>query len=126
MALSTRFGVNVYSYESDLSVGGDWFIGRRRSTRDSDIVTHADGERPSQEAALNEASLRTDGVQDSVAGRQLDAPIALSRNIASHPKIVGQVVDEERDSVIKARLSGNWVSRSESSRSRIELVKSLL
>ncbi|ORX37034.1 hypothetical protein BD324DRAFT_579492 [Kockovaella imperatae] len=34
VALSSRFGVNVYSYESDFSFGGEWWIGRRRGKRD--------------------------------------------------------------------------------------------
>ncbi len=30
MALSSRYGVNVYSYESELTVGGEWWIGSGR------------------------------------------------------------------------------------------------
>ena len=114
MALSTRFGVNVYSYESDLCVGGEWFLGRRRSKRDGEVVTPVEDDMPSKEAALNEASLRADEAQNRIAGLQRDVPIALGRNIDSHRMIAGQSVEDDRDSVIKARLSGNWVSARQS------------
>lgn len=33
LALASRFGVNVYSYESDLCLGGEWWIGTGRGRR---------------------------------------------------------------------------------------------
>lgn len=32
LALASRFGVNVYSYESDLCLGGEWWIGKGRGS----------------------------------------------------------------------------------------------
>ena len=132
IAISSRFGVNVYSYESDLSIGGEWWIGRRRGKRDvsHDEVPEA---RPtieemervrSRKAALSETSLREDGYEDEQAEARLDSPILLTRDIAHSPQkssstdVNSPMGVEERDGVLKARVSGNGV-RSESSVSRI-------
>ncbi|EIW67655.1 hypothetical protein TREMEDRAFT_33247 [Tremella mesenterica DSM 1558] len=40
VAVSSRFGVNVYSYESDLSIGGEWWIGRRRGKKHLSELTN--------------------------------------------------------------------------------------
>jgi distribution and morphology protein 10 len=116
IALSTRFGVNVYSYESDLCVGGEWWVGRRRGKQDTDSSLapegpRLEGERLGRDALLSEASLRSDEVADSRAERQLDSPIPLSKGIEKpQSPPVAQGIREDRDGVIKVRLSGNWVS----------------
>ncbi|WVQ84224.1 mitochondrial distribution and morphology protein 10 [Cryptococcus sp. DSM 104549] len=148
VALSTRFGVNVYSYESDLAVGGEWWIGRRRGKRGlqaeaAAASVSAEGQEARRLAAataamtrdpvtgvleanrevasrewLRETSLRTEVVEDTKAERQLDSPVPL----VAKPGVetVGGVrpsgavpvapmgEEDERDGVLKARLSGNW------------------
>ena len=139
IALSTRFGVNVYSYESDLTVGGEWWIGRRRGKRDTTAVSGSIDEKINAEMSKGElqigsTSLRS-GMETSlrptivemasnngdVAG-EIDGPFAkdridpraLNTSKLSAPTVTenpqsARKDDEERDGVIKARLSGNWV-----------------
>ncbi|KAI9634632.1 uncharacterized protein MKK02DRAFT_16182 [Dioszegia hungarica] len=73
IALSSRYGVNVYSYESDLSIGGEWWIGRRRGKRVESGTT------PGLSAAVD------------------PQPMESTRDTA-----------EDRDGILKAKISGNW------------------
>lgn len=127
VAVSSRFGVNVYSYESDLSIGGEWWIGRRRGKRDVSHDHHITEIAPtneeverirSQKAALSEASLREDRFEDERAEVQLDSPIPITRDIEPSPSPHRTTLSdttgptdtvEERDGVLKARISGNMV-----------------
>jgi distribution and morphology protein 10 len=140
VALSSRFGVNVYSYESDLSIGGEWWIGRRRGTRSLNTKVQANqgdaiekslgreesGEeelRRSRLAMLAESSLRDVEVEVQKAEtvdwpkprwRPTDARTSLRQAEVSGSSPVaatGPSGDDERDGVLKARLSGNWVRR---------------
>ncbi len=113
IALSTRFGVNVYSYESDLCIGGEWWVGRKRGKRDVEVIPPvAEPERWESRAVLDEASLRSEEVEDGRAERELDSPFPLSKGIEMKPPSPSTVPveNEDRDGVIKARLSGNWVT----------------
>ncbi|RSH90765.1 Mitochondrial distribution and morphology protein 10 [Saitozyma podzolica] len=149
VALSSRFGVNVYSYESDLSIGGEWWIGRRRGKRNlptepseprdptvasarSRASTSGTGDgadlrgeteeeslRRSKLSLLGEASLRDKEVEDRKVEKQLDSPIPLARPVGSGAQGRAKegssasasastlAVENERDGVLKARLSGN-------------------
>ena len=114
----------MYSYESDLSIGGEWWIGRRRGKRNhpSDEVSEVRPSieeleiRRSQKAALSETSLREDRYEDEQAEAHLDSPIPLTRDIAPSP-LASSTTDahtssygvEERDGVLKGRVSGNGV-----------------
>jgi distribution and morphology protein 10 len=112
VAISSRFGVNVYSYESDLSVGGEWWIGRRRGKREVPTTPSLEEQRKleSKRAALQEASLREDRF-DTVTEVE-----SLSSKMSNQSTMVNDTVPtpEERDGVLKARISGDWVSFSHS------------
>jgi distribution and morphology protein 10 len=97
VAISSRFGVNVYSYESDLSVGGEWWIGRKRGKREVIVEPSLVEQRraESKRAALQEASLRED--------------MDLAEPAPRLPPSVDPEVPEERDGVLKARISGDSV-----------------
>jgi distribution and morphology protein 10 len=156
VALSSRFGVNVYSYESDLSIGGEWWIGRRRGKRNlptepseprdptgrsaqsrASTIGKGDGAdlrgeteeeslRRSRLSLLGDASLRDKEVEDRKVEKQLDSPIPLARPVGSGAQGRAKegssasasastlAVENERDGVLKARLSGNSVSERES------------
>ncbi|KAK1925919.1 putative mitochondrial distribution and morphology protein 10 [Papiliotrema laurentii] len=128
VALSSRFGVNIYSYESDLSIGGEWWIGRRRGKRN---VTPAPATTVGHPAPG--PSLRG---EDQVLERRLDSPFPIVRDVseteaeriptpvsasprktALDPRLSSmkeamrraEVTGEmDRDGILKARLSGNW------------------
>lgn len=106
VALSSRFGVNVYSYESDLCIGGEWWVPRRRKP-DAEAVHPIETNIAGQ--VLDGASLRSDEVEDAVMDKELDSPIPLTRAEPRSPVQVPVAMEDERDGVIKARLSGNWV-----------------
>ncbi|WVO18603.1 mitochondrial distribution and morphology protein 10 [Cryptococcus depauperatus] len=137
VALATRFGVNVYSYESDLSIGGEWWIGRRRGIRSmahdevgkassasDSVVDSVDTAIKEQHdsmgsmlksVSLREASLREEAVEDVERKTQLDSPLPIvtdanARTVLQKaaPRIFQQSVQDERDGVLKARLLGNW------------------
>lgn len=119
IALSTRFGVNIYSYESDLTLGGEWFIGQRRGKQEtgSESVPIIEEERVGREDAFSESTLHSEFVEDTRVERELDSPIPLTKPFESRSKPQSHSVDvvqkdDDRDGVIKARLSGNWVSLS--------------
>lgn len=154
VTMSTRFGVNIYSYDSDFAIGGEWWVGRRgnrraeielspearlqiakhaaiggrlrddpeervvqtissgRSVEESvreavaEGVAEATGEAEGkarrdiaraferQKALERERALLTGDEAQIAAQRRRDAPVAADPN--------------ERDGVLKARLSGNW------------------
>lgn len=129
VAISSRFGVNVYSYESDLSIGGEWWIGRRRGKREQSPLPSMEEQRvlENKRVALDEASLREEVVEE-----RLDSPIPLTTNPMPSPSPSSGLAEgtnlngspaghghghaevpsavEERDGVLKARISGDWVS----------------
>lgn len=145
IALSSRFGVNVYSYESDLSIGGEWWIGRRRGKRVVDDaisspalssqttgeLSQGPGEREriaGREAILEEGDLRSSHpgsgpqvpVTEEIAGPfahervyPVIPPRGQSRVITSETPDVGMgesEMENDRDGILKAKISGNWVS----------------
>ncbi|RXK40020.1 mitochondrial distribution and morphology protein 10 [Tremella mesenterica] len=99
VAVSSRFGVNVYSYESDLSIGGEWWIGRRRGKKHLSELTN---------------QLEPPLVQDNVNLRPNDE----NENFDGHIKDISQnrvgntiheknkMETEDRDGVLRARISG--------------------
>ncbi|WWC96393.1 hypothetical protein V866_003261 [Kwoniella sp. B9012] len=135
VALSTRFGVNVYSYESDLAIGGEWWIGRRRGKRDitqqssasspfssksirqdgelvSEMPTKADEERISQFESWREASLRpAEQTIETIQDGPLNVTEIKTRAVNDQADLTNadevEAIDD-RDGVLKARLSGNW------------------
>ncbi|WWC88282.1 uncharacterized protein L201_003189 [Kwoniella dendrophila CBS 6074] len=145
VALSTRFGVNVYSYESDLSIGGEWWIGRRRGKRDlssnpKDITptpissinsTNTNSDQSVLSTANNKeeerigtienwsrASLRSEEIITSSSTTIQDGPLNVTEIEVKKPITSNQSKEkgleashagiDERDGVLKARLSGNW------------------
>jgi len=109
IAVSSRFGVNVYSYESDLSIGGEWWIGRRRGKKamEPTMTAVTDERRREREARLQGLSLRNEeGVDRVPTAIPIPARLVPTRQ-AADPVDTG----EERDGVLKARISGNWVSQ---------------
>ncbi|OCF75541.1 mitochondrial distribution and morphology protein 10 [Kwoniella mangroviensis CBS 8886] len=135
VALSTRFGVNVYSYESDLAIGGEWWIGRRRGKRDitqqssasspfrsksigqdgeldGEVPTKAAEERISQFESWREASLRpaeqtVETIQDGPLN-VTDIKTRAGTEQTDVPNSDEVEAIDDRDGVLKARLSGNW------------------
>ena len=129
MALSSRFGVNIYSYESDLSIGGEWWVGRRRGKRGLEEVPA-----PAPQLSHGGPSLREEGEtlqreldspfpikkepsRDEPLEKRLDSPVPLIQAFSRASKGAQRArgapvrsVDNDRDGVIKARLSGNWVN----------------
>ncbi|KAL7420483.1 Mitochondrial distribution and morphology protein 10 [Cryptotrichosporon argae] len=128
LALSSRFGVNVYSYESDLAIGGEWWIGQwrrdeaqARSASESDAVTsgRGSGSRGSGADSANgdEGGARRNPVwarrerQDGPdADRRFDGVSlrADDRDEVPVARATEERMRDERDGVLKARLSGNW------------------
>lgn len=136
VALATRFGVNVYSYESDFSVGGEWWIGRRRGkrglTKDAELQLSTESrdavatgidenkelaENMAQRASLREVTLRDELVEEANTEKEPNFPphVVTDANAGEVPQQVmsrsqrQQGIDDERDGVLKARLSDNWV-----------------
>lgn len=136
VALATRFGVNVYSYESDFSVGGEWWIGRRRGKRglikDAELQLGAEprdavatgidenkelAENMAQRASLREVTLRDELVEEANTEKEpnFPSPVVTDAIAGELPQQVmsrlqrQQGIDDERDGVLKARLSDNWV-----------------
>lgn len=137
IALSSRYGVNVYSYESDLSIGGEWWIGRRRGKRVESGTTPglsaAVDPQPSRdswkgpgevekaqgrEAILEEGDLRRDHhALSEVPGpfaHERVYPVAAPIPTPSATPELGTVEStrdtaEDRDGILKAKISGNWV-----------------
>lgn len=133
--------MNIYSYESDLAVGGEWWIGRRRGKRDSSLTptprapvrsVHGVSLRGEDEDVGLEKQLDSpfpiikDEREDLDNEKKLDSPIPLVKEPSS-PSLPsrdtrtaavpsqggagdGSGAETDRDGVVKARLSGNWVS----------------
>jgi len=82
LALASRFGVNVYSYESDLCLGGEWWIGKGSGSwiggKDKDKEVE-------------------DRIEEVDVGQW-----------PSHPVVAAE---QHRDGVLRAKVSGNGVSR---------------
>lgn len=103
LALSSRYGVNVYSYESDLCVGGEWWIGGSgkggwRGLRGATNHENAEEERiadKEREVAL-----------ESPSGRESRSFMQAMR---SHTEPTRET---DRDGVLKAKISGNGVGTS--------------
>lgn len=139
MALSSRFGFNIYSYESDLTIGGEWWIGRRRGKRDlnSQHSPAIHSERPWTGTSLRNEPIEENVTaenqldspfpiaalrEDAVTEKELDSPIPLfdpaptTRFGTDHleettvPKVDNDLNSMDRDGVLKAKVSGNWVS----------------
>ena len=114
IALATRFGVNLYSYESDLSIGGEWWLGSKRgktaSEESATTAEHANEQMNRQ--AENQITLKNEGVDDTRIGRPLESTIPVVQ--VFEPKtddlLLPPLVEDNKEGVIKARLSGNWVS----------------
>ena len=116
VALSSRFGVNIYSYESDFSFGGEWWIGRRRGKQSLALEVAAldhnltSGTEPSLRSSDDAPSIR-----EGPSLRDRAEPIEAEVITESLPVIElkdthrGRA-EEERDGVLKGRISGNWVS----------------
>jgi distribution and morphology protein 10 len=96
VAVSTRFGVNVYSYESDLTIGGEWWIGRGRGKRGLELPPVAVAKEDSEIEPASRVSLRpvTDEAPEKTA-------LVASPQPPQSP--------EDRDGVLKARVAGDWV-----------------
>jgi distribution and morphology protein 10 len=77
LALASRFGVNVYSYESDLSIGGEWWIGKGRG---------------------------------SWIGSNGKDREAVPGGAGSEPPLTVTTADQDRDGVLRAKVSGTGVS----------------
>ena len=143
IALSTRFGVNVYSYESDLTVGGEWWIGRRRGKREtaarsasSPPISPVQTDKARIEEKVEKAEVRVGeepafgSVRAEAVEGEVDGPFAKDRIYPRSPisaetsmlqERSGNTApsaaagderkdDDEREGVLKARVSGNWVS----------------
>lgn len=85
LALSSRYGLNVYSYESDLTIGGEWWIGSGRGKGGWRGLTTGEEE-----------------VVDPFAVPPPPPPVA--------PLQTALVDPNDRDGVLKARVSGTGVS----------------
>jgi distribution and morphology protein 10 len=110
--------VNVYSYESDLSFGGEWFIGRKRGKRGMDAENTGMVNVPGVDRDFEERSGRSENtlreVEDIRSERELDSPFPITTDypetsiVPFIPLTTSQT--EDRDGVLKARISGNCVS----------------
>jgi len=83
LALASRFGVNVYSYESDLCLGGEWWIGKGSGSWMGGKDKEKEAEGRIEEVDLGQWP--------------------------SHPIVAGE---QHRDGVLRAKVSGNGVSYS--------------
>ncbi|KAI5454497.1 Mitochondrial distribution and morphology protein 10 [Naganishia albida] len=106
LALSSRYGVNVYSYESDLCVGGEWWIGGSgkggwRGLRGPAAAVAVaseeadDGQVVGPERELSTSSLATTKGRESRSFMQA---------MRSHTE---PTTETDRDGVLKAKISGN-------------------
>lgn len=104
VSLATRFGVNIYSYESDFSVGGEWWIGRRFGGGRGPAVepTPEELEAIAKRAKLG-GSLRDDPGPDAEPELVDIAEKAMRQVGAARLK-----AEKERDGVLKASLRGDW------------------
>lgn len=129
VSLATRFGVNVYSYESDFAIGGEWWVGRRRGRTNGPVVEMTPEDRavaakrrtlggrlrdsPDDEVDvdLDFETTPTPVEPDEVHLAHLPPGLArarMSRAAVLAAEADARERDRERDGVLKARLSGNW------------------
>lgn len=110
LALSSRYGVNVYSYESDLCIGGEWWIGSGtgkggwRGLRGGVATDTDNGVRNAEEltsAELDHPSL-TLPTSTTNGGDSKSFMAAMRSHTEPHRNI-------DRDGVLKAKISGNGV-----------------
>lgn len=90
LVLSSRYGVNVYSYESDLTIGGEWWIGSGRGKGGwRGLAGHPLGE---------EAGVfgKTEPQEEATLSLE---KVAMDQRPNHDP--------HDRDGVLKARVSGN-------------------
>ncbi|KAJ9125463.1 hypothetical protein QFC22_000424 [Naganishia vaughanmartiniae] len=113
LALSSRYGVNVYSYESDLCVGGEWWIGSGtgkggwRGLRAGAAADGGDGVSTAEgltTADTNHVSPIFSLPPSTAPGGDSKSFMAAMR---SHTEPQGNI---DRDGVLKAKISGNGVS----------------
>lgn len=90
LSLASRFGVNVYSYESDLCVGGEWWIGSGRG-KGGWRGLPLGGSGDEQE------------VQPQPVENTMDAISAPLSTLIPRP-------GRDRDGVLRAKISGSGVS----------------
>ncbi|BEJ08070.1 hypothetical protein CcaverHIS641_0501550 [Cutaneotrichosporon cavernicola] len=113
VSMATRFGVNVYSYESDFAIGGEWWVGRRGRQRQVElspearlqIAKHASiggrlRDEPGEPGEPGPEAVSTAAVVVDGDEAQLEAQARRDARVLDDP--------DERDGVLKARLSGNW------------------
>jgi hypothetical protein len=103
LALSSRYGVNVYSYESDLCVGGEWWIGSGRGKGGWRGLRGVMGDEPVEESA-SIVDAATDVAHKSVDGGESRSFMQAMRSHTEPAK------DTDRDGVLKAKIQGNGVS----------------
>ena len=122
LSLSSRFGVNIYSYESDLAIGGEWWVGRRRGkpagvTPPAQVVppfpmpSLREWEEPAAVPSTRPVEALRDVVLDEARSRTEPTPRTRAGTTArpSKSSTTPAQVDTDRDGVLKARISGNWV-----------------
>jgi distribution and morphology protein 10 len=103
LALSSRYGVNVYSYESDLCVGGEWWIGSGRGKGGWRGLRGVMGDEPVEESA-SIVDAAKDVAHKSVDGGESRSFMQAMRSHTEPAK------DTDRDGVLKAKIQGNGVS----------------
>jgi distribution and morphology protein 10 len=106
MSLATRFGVNVYSYESDFAVGGEWWIGRRIGRARGPVV-----EMTPADCAIAEKRKTLGGVlrEPEPEPEVPEGAESVNESVRSLSRArLGPDHTDERDGVLKARVSGNW------------------
>lgn len=103
LALSSRYGVNVYSYESDLCVGGEWWIGSGRGKGGWRGLRGVMGDDPAAESVPTEVEPPR-AERKPVDGGETRSFMQAMR---SHTE---PVKDTDRDGVLKAKIQGNGVS----------------
>lgn len=106
VALATRFGVNIYSYESDFSVGGEWWIGRRFGGGRGPAVEPT----PEQLKVMAKRALLGGSLRDDPGPDQEPDLAELEKVMRSNQGRLGVRLpdDKERDGVLKASLRGDW------------------
>ena len=107
----------MYSYESDFSFGGEWWIGRRRGKRDlapiaempdmsvETIEPVVSRPAPNLRAEEEEAFVFSPPAAPTPASEP--RPVQVANAVRPDNETVAS---QDRDGVLKARVSGNWVS----------------
>ncbi|KLT40453.1 hypothetical protein CC85DRAFT_308977 [Cutaneotrichosporon oleaginosum] len=115
VSMATRFGVNVYSYESDFAIGGEWWVGRRGRQRQVELSPEARLQIARHAAIGGRLREEPDEVRASAggvggAGAGAVGGVGDEAQLEAQARRDARVLDDpdERDGVLKARLSGNW------------------